>query len=677
MLDSPAVSSQPLPTIDSEAPLPVEVVCPRCQQLSRDLSFCEHCQSEFPSQAAAQWSLAALTVAWPDDPVESFAVAITPSSRHRVRGVRPELWRLLGQNIRDRAALVCSALPQTTVLEISGGALLFTETGEHAPTSPPTNEVSAVLAECELLAVAMTALHSVGGVWFDFDPTAIEVRDGQARITNLDWRIVRFGECPEYSARVSPQYSPPEVCGFRAEQIGTATDVFHLAMFAYYRLAGLGPCGFGGRGLEAFDFDVPTLRVFRRDLPCGIWPVLRRAVSTDPKQRPATPAELMAQLRACGERVAAEIRQPDVSPEASGKTPLGEPEVIVQQPVSLTARLLSWVKMMGRPFGLRTLAPVTAAAPEHAANVGLLTIAGKLKSLQGMTNQDVADSYLVAVPSDGSDGARSRPVIIALVADGVSTARVGSGDRASLIARDTLRRVITEQCSALTAGQAADWPTILERACLEASRDILAAAIALPDWPAQTQDCDLMSTTALLAVLDGDQLHLANVGDSRAYIVSGDVVDQLTVDGDVAMTKLASGTPPEDVRELGTAGKALRFCLGAARADEAGSFVIEEDRCRPSLSVWRLNPDDIVVLCSDGLVEERVFLEPEELKQLVQEGRECSAQQLAESLVKEADSRQRLPSETEPNGCGDNISCVVLRSLATSSQPATPAQRAP
>ena len=51
-----------------------------------------------------------------------------------------------------------------------------------------------------------------------------------------------------------------------------------------------------------------------------------------------------------------------------------------------------------------------------------------------------------------------------------------------------------------------------------------------------------MSTTALIGVLDGSDLYLANVGDSRAYLVASGLAEQLTVDGDVASSQLRQGT---------------------------------------------------------------------------------------------------------------------------------------
>jgi serine/threonine protein phosphatase PrpC len=79
------------------------------------------------------------------------------------------------------------------------------------------------------------------------------------------------------------------------------------------------------------------------------------------------------------------------------------------------------------------------------------------------------------------------------------------------------------------------------------------------------------------------------------------------------------------------------------------------------LSYWPLVPGDVVVLCSDGLVEEGMFLEPARMAEIIREHPELSAQELALGLAEEADTIHRLPSELEPDGFGDNITCIVIK----------------
>src|SRR5258708_9049015 len=58
-----------------------------------------------------------------------------------------------------------------------------------------------------------------------------------------------------------------------------------------------------------------------------------------------------------------------------------------------------------------------------------------------------------------------------------------------------------------------------------------------------------MGTTAVLAFKRADQVYVAGLGDSRAYLIRGDRVEQLTVDHSVAEALRANGTlTPEQAR---------------------------------------------------------------------------------------------------------------------------------
>src|SRR5260221_10918286 len=72
---------------------------------------------------------------------------------------------------------------------------------------------------------------------------------------------------------------------------------------------------------------------------------------------------------------------------------------------------------------------------------------------------------------------------------------------------------------------------------------------------------DLMGTTLTVAWLHGHEMSLANLGDSRAYLITDEAIEQLTVDGDLASDLLSQGAAPEEVRELGMMARALRECV--------------------------------------------------------------------------------------------------------------------
>jgi protein phosphatase len=241
------------------------------------------------------------------------------------------------------------------------------------------------------------------------------------------------------------------------------------------------------------------------------------------------------------------------------------------------------------------------------------------------------------------------------IADGITTCDVGSGALASWITCLMLENAMDGQTSRETFS-----PKIVD-VCRRAAESLLAWAVEKGYREQLTEGRDLMGSTLLVAWLEGNLMSLANVGDSRAYLIDGATVEQLTSDGDLGTELLASGSPPEEVKALGGMARGLRDCVGGCAVSPEGELKILEDYCQPALSRWPLLPSDVVVLCSDGLVEEGAFLEPEKMGEIVRSHPHLSATALAEQLAQAADAMQRLPSPLEPDGFGDNITCIIIK----------------
>jgi serine/threonine protein phosphatase PrpC len=271
------------------------------------------------------------------------------------------------------------------------------------------------------------------------------------------------------------------------------------------------------------------------------------------------------------------------------------------------------------------------------------TLIGAMHVEIGMPNQD---AFGLASPSPDA--------LFAVVADGVSLATVGTGDRASRIA---LERLSGNLPDLLAEADPAREDDRLRRVFFETSAAILADALG--DAPHDGIDpIELMSSTALVGLVRGNMLTLAGVGDSRAYLVADGVAELLTVDGDVRCLELAAGLPPESVRLLGNEAFALYTCLGVGERTPDGRLVPSADRSRPAISRWVLLPGDVIILCTDGLAEEGLFLGAADLARIVGET-PCTAAQV-EALIDAANRCARPPSEREPFGRGDDITCVVM-----------------
>ena len=117
---------------------------------------------------------------------------------------------------------------------------------------------------------------------------------------------------------------------------------------------------------------------------------------------------------------------------------------------------------------------------------------------------------------------RSLPGLDALlvVADGMGGHR--AGEVASGMAVDVIRSCASLWGSGRGSGLAVDWKDRLEQAALECNRRIYQAGRS----PVMAG----MGTTLTVAVIEKDTLHLAHVGDSRAYLLSSSGLRQLSID---------------------------------------------------------------------------------------------------------------------------------------------------
>ena len=143
-----------------------------------------------------------------------------------------------------------------------------------------------------------------------------------------------------------------------------------------------------------------------------------------------------------------------------------------------------------------------------------------------------------------------------------------------------------------------------------------------------------MGTTAVLAVQQDDQVYVAGLGDSRAYLVRGDRVEQLTVDHTVADALARNGTLTPDQAKSSPWRNVLYKFLGCAEMSEGA-----EGRA------FAPQAGDRLVMGSDGLTN---FLTDADLREGAAQHR--NPQEWADHLVEAALGR----------GSKDNVTCVVV-----------------
>ncbi len=589
----------------------MSVLCPACGYLSQDAEFCDRCNADLappPDQAPPR--LCPL----PEHPVEltedqrrrlarpggSLLVG-TPAGWRRIHWLPRALAYRWLPRLRRRLALATWVLPPGQVLDQDDGAwAVFEATCDWivpwtAPSRDPLDDVNRLLLYARTLAETLEELHRHQSVWLSFDPVELErSSEGRLRITNLDLRLYPFGRCPD-EVRARAAFAAPEIARFHAGAVGPRTDVYHLALCCWYWLARLLPKGFPGAGLDAFQHELPPLRVYAPAVPEGIEAVLRQGLSAVPGQRFTSPLGLVEALGEAVERASARR---------------------------------AWTGAIRWEIG------------QH-------TRPGRCKTAMHKMNED---HVLVRELSEP-------PRAIVAVADGISSCDVGSGQLASMIATLVLDNAIDHHT------RSDDFAATITEFCRHGTQKLLDWAIEKGYRNQLAQGRDLMGTTLTAGWLEGRDLQLANLGDSRAYLIDSPLVEQLTVDGDLGSHMLTHGTPPEHLRELGMMAKALRQCIGGCTVTPQGKVEVLDDSCIPAITRWPLLPGDIVVLCSDGLVEEGAFLDEPAVGELVQAHRNLPAQELAELLAEAADALQRVPTPLEPEGFGDNISCIVIKIL--------------
>ena len=154
-----------------------------------------------------------------------------------------------------------------------------------------------------------------------------------------------------------------------------------------------------------------------------------------------------------------------------------------------------------------------------------------------------------------------------------------------------------------------------------------------------------MGTTLTVAYTVGKHAFIAHVGDSRAYLMRGHSLSQLTRDHTIANELLDAGMISRDTRHFRRLSHMLSNCLGGP-----GEGVSVE-------SHWiTLEDGDRLLICSDGLTD---MVAEDEIKQVLLEYLDC--QQATDALVASA----------LDHGGKDNVTVIVgqFQVLADSSSP--------
>jgi serine/threonine protein phosphatase PrpC len=145
-----------------------------------------------------------------------------------------------------------------------------------------------------------------------------------------------------------------------------------------------------------------------------------------------------------------------------------------------------------------------------------------------------------------------------------------------------------------------------------------------------------MSTTVTLAFVCDDLAYVVNVGDSRTYLWNADGLQAITTDHSLVQRLIDAGQLTQDEAYTHPQRHLIYQSIG------------DQPHVRPDLFRHRLERDDRLVLCSDGLWE-----------MLRDEG-------IEEVLLSESDPKaacQRLVQNANLAGGEDNISVIVVQAI--------------
>ena len=166
---------------------------------------------------------------------------------------------------------------------------------------------------------------------------------------------------------------------------------------------------------------------------------------------------------------------------------------------------------------------------------------------------------------------------------------------------------------------------IIEEAIQTANRELIQKA-------RQDETMAGMGTTVVVVTVIGDKAFVANVGDSRMYVI-GKEITQVTRDHSLVDEMVRMGELAKDAAKDHPDKNIITRAIGAAQDVDVDFFEVE------------LYPQDYILMCSDGLTN---MVEDEDIRRIVQSQRDV------------AERVEKLVETANDHGGQDNITVVVI-----------------
>lgn len=236
---------------------------------------------------------------------------------------------------------------------------------------------------------------------------------------------------------------------------------------------------------------------------------------------------------------------------------------------------------------------------------------------RGAVRQQNQDAYAARVLEDGR--------VIALVCDGMGGARAGSV--ASSVAVETFTAAVEEALAGGVPEEREPREALLREACRQANERVFRLSLDQPEYEG-------MGTTLVAALILPGAVCMANIGDSRGYVLENDSIRQVTADHSLVQLLVDRGEITPAQARVHPQKNLITRALG----------VDSEVEC--DLTWLEPGEGGRLLLCSDGLTN---VLEDETILEL--SGREGSPEGLCRALL----------SLTLERGAPDNVTVVLAQ----------------
>ena len=240
----------------------------------------------------------------------------------------------------------------------------------------------------------------------------------------------------------------------------------------------------------------------------------------------------------------------------------------------------------------------------------------------GMVRTHNEDSVFV----DGEAG-------LAVLADGMGG--YSAGEVASGIAVNVISTGMLQELNSGRELSKVDISSGLTHAALLLQQQIALANKGIYEAAQQRPECAGMGTTLVATVFFENRVSIGHIGDSRCYRLRADKFEQLTHDHSLLQEQIDSGMLTLEQAKYSLNKNLVTRALGI-------EAVVPAD-----IAEYRVEAEDVYVLCSDGLTD---MVDAEIVREIVASKRSDLAEAAAE-----------LIDVANQNGGRDNVSVVVIR----------------